>query len=125
MDLNQSILGTIKQMLGLPLEAMAFDEEITAYINSTFTPLAQLQVCNEGFTITGYTETWENLVNDVSLADMAKVYVYLKVRTIFDPPASSIVSDAMHSRLSELEWRLNVQAERLAQLAAESEETAI
>lgn len=122
MDLNQSILGSIKQMLGIVPTAMPFDDEIILHINSTFTPLAQLQVCDEGFNITGYTETWEDCINDPSLADMAKVYVYLRVRLIFDPPASSIVSDAMNSRLAELEWRLNIQAERKAQLAAESEE---
>lgn len=122
MDLNQSILGSIKQMLGIVPTAMPFDDEIILHINSTFTPLAQLQVCDEGFNITGYTETWEDCISDPSLADMAKVYIYLRVRLIFDPPASSIVSDAMNSRLAELEWRLNIQAERKAQLAAESEE---
>ena len=49
---------------------------------------------------------------DTTLLETVKAFIYMKVRMIFDPPASSVVADAFNSRIRELEWRLNVQAER-------------
>lgn len=118
MDLDQSILRTIKQMLGLTNELTAFDEELIVHINSVFTILNQLDVgSDDGFMITGYDETWSELTDQVTIATMVKEYIYLKVRMIFDPPASSVVSEAYNQRIAELEWRMNIQAERLAALA--------
>lgn len=118
MDLDQSILRTIKQMLGLTNELTAFDEELIVHINSVFTILNQLDVgSDDGFMITGYDETWSDLTDQVTIATMVKEYIYLKVRMIFDPPASSVVSEAYNQRIAELEWRMNIQAERLAALA--------
>lgn len=117
MDLEQSILASIKQMLGLPIEVKAFDEEIAAHINSVFTILNQLDIgSDDGFMITGYNETWAEYVDNITLATMVREFIYLKVRMIFDPPASSVVSDAYNQRIAELEWRMNIQAERLAAL---------
>lgn len=118
MNLDQSILGTIKQMLGLTNELTAFDEELIVHINSVFTILNQLDVgSDDGFMITGYDETWGDLTDQVTIATMVKEFIYLKVRMIFDPPASSVVSEAYNQRIAELEWRMNIQAERLAALA--------
>ena len=117
MDLEQSILASIKQMLGLPIEVKAFDEEIAAHINSVFTILNQLDIgSDDGFMITGYNETWAEYIDNITLAIMVREFIYLKVRMIFDPPASSVVSDAYNQRIAELEWRMNIQAERLAAL---------
>ena len=118
MDLDQSILNTIKHMLGLTDEINAFDEELIVHINGVFTILNQLDVGpDEGFMITGTDETWDQLTDQVSLATMVKELIYLKVRMIFDPPASSVVADAYNQRIAELEWRMNIQAERIAALA--------
>lgn len=117
MDLDQSILASIKQMLGIPDEITAFDEEIGSHINGVFTILNQLDVGSDDvFMINGYDETWAQYVDNISLATMVREFIYLKVRMIFDPPASSVVSDAYNQRIAELEWRMNIQAERLAAL---------
>lgn len=118
MNLEDSILRTIKLMLGLTDEITAYDEEIKVHINSLFTILNQLDVISDdGFRITGYDETWDQLTDQLTLAEMIKEFMYLKVRMVFDPPGSSVVSDAYNSRIAELEWRMNIQAERLAALA--------
>lgn len=117
MNLDDSILRTIKLMLGLTDDITAYDEEIKVHINSLFTILNQLDVISDdGFRISGYDETWGQLTDRLTLAEMVKEFMYLKVRMIFDPPGSSVVSDAYNSRISELEWRMNIQAERLAAL---------
>lgn len=118
MDLSQSILRTIKLMLGLNDDITAFDTELIVHINAVFTILNQLGVGpDEGFMIYGYDETWDQLTDQVPLATMVKELIYLKVRMIFDPPASSVVADAYNQRIAELEWRMNIQAERIAALA--------
>lgn len=117
MNLDDSILRTIKLMLGLTDDITAYDEEIKVHINSLFTILNQLDVISDdGFRISGYDETWGQLTDKLTLAEMVKEFMYLKVRMIFDPPGSSVVSDAYNSRIAELEWRMNIQAERLAAL---------
>ena len=79
MNLDQSILGTIKQMLGLTNELTAFDEELIVHINSVFTILNQLDVgSDDGFMITGYDETWSDLTDQVTIATMVKEFIYLK-----------------------------------------------
>ena len=43
--------------------------------------------------------------------EAVKTYMYLKVRLIFDPPTSGIVTESMNKMVSEYEWRLNVAAQ--------------
>lgn len=122
MELDQSILETIKKLLGLTNMITAFDEEITSHINSVFTTLNQLGVGpDEGYMINGYEQTWRDYVDNIQLATMVREFIYLKVRMIFDPPASSVVSDAYNQRTAEIEWRMNIQAEKIAAALAEKE----
>ena len=121
MDLDDSILVTIKHMLGITDEATAFDEQIVAHINATFMTLRQLQVIDPDgyFTIHGENESWRDLIDDVRLLDPVRDFIYLRVRLLFDPPASSVVADAYNHRLAEVEWRLNSEAEKIAAQAEE------
>ena len=108
-----SILMSIKKLLNIEPEESAFDTDIGMLINSTFMTLWQLGIGPDGgFHIDEANTKWSDFSEDQTLIDDVKIYVYLKVRMIFDPPASSIVSDAINSRISELEWRMNIQAEK-------------
>jgi hypothetical protein len=40
-----------------------------------------------------------------------KQYVYISVKIVFDPPASSAHLTALQNKLKELEWKLQVKAE--------------
>ena len=104
-----SILRTIKKMIGLPLKDFGqFDLDLIVHINAAFNTLTQLGVGPvEGFTITGLDEVWEDFVTDQRL-DMIKSYIYMKVRLAFDPPSSSTVIEAFNKQIAEFEWRLNV-----------------
>jgi len=109
---SESILNTIKTMLGLESDYTAFDTEILNHINSVFTTLTQIGVgATTGFYITGPTETWLNFVTDVATILSVKTYIYLKVKLLFDPPASSFVLDALSRQASEIEWRLQVKTD--------------
>ena len=108
-----SILQSIKKLLGLDENYDAFDNDVMMHINSVLMILTQLGVGpKNGFSITGEEETWENyLGEDISKLSAVKTYVYLKVKTMFDPTSSSVVNEATKEMLKELEWRLNSEVE--------------
>lgn len=108
-----SILQSIKKLLGLDENYDAFDDDVMMHINSVFMILTQLGVGpKNGFSITGEEETWgDYLGEDISKLSAVKTYVYLKVKTMFDPTSSSVVNEATKEMLKELEWRLNSEIE--------------
>lgn len=111
--MNDSILDTIKQLLGIQSDYTAFDTDIIVHINSAFMALNQLGVGpTECFSIDGSGEEWAEFVDESIDLEAVKTYIYLKVRTIFDPPSSSVVMESMNKNISEFEWRLNVQVEK-------------
>ena len=108
-----SILTSIKKLLGITEEYKHFDQDIIMHINSVFMILTQMGVGpEEGFTISDSTTTWNEFTNDDKKIEAVKSYIYLKVRLLFDPPASSSVMEAMNRSISEFEWRLNIAADK-------------
>ena len=107
----ESILTSIKKMLGIDEEYTHFDADIIMHINSVLMILTQLGVGPaEGFMIEDDTSTWANFVPEVNAAQLnaIKSYIFMKVKLIFDPPLSSAVIDSMNRQIAEFEWRLNV-----------------
>ena len=104
-----SILTSIKKLLGIEEEYTQFDADILMHINTVFLNLNQLGVGpEEGFLLENETDTWEDFIGDSNQLQAVKTYVYLKVKLLFDPPLSSSVVESMERMISELEWRLNV-----------------
>lgn len=104
-----SILTSVKKMLGIPEEYEQFDMDIIMHINSVLMILTQLGVGpEEGFAIADKTDEWDDFIGDNVLLELVKSYVYLKVRLIFDPPQSSSIIEAMNRQINEFEWRINV-----------------
>ena len=114
--MDDSILATIKKMLGLATEYTPFDQDIIVLINSQFMALHQLGVGpqdNKGFSINDYSAKWSDFLGDEINLNSVKQYIYMKVRMVFDPPGNSFVMDALKQQCQEIEWRLNVQAESI------------
>ena len=110
---DQSILMSIKKLLNVDEEDPAFDTDIGMLINAEFMTLHQLGIGpDDGFSIHEADTKWTDFSNDQTLIESVKTYIYMKVRMIFDPPASSVVADAFNARIHELEFRMNAQAER-------------
>ena len=108
----ESILTSIKKLLGITEEYDQFDPDIIMHINSVFMILTQLGVGPaEGFSIEDDTTVWTDFIQDVKKLESVKTYIYLKVKLAFDPPLSSAVIESMNRLINELEWRLNVAAE--------------
>lgn len=108
-----SILVSIKKLLGIAADYTHFDPDIIMHINSAFSVLTQLGVGPpDGFRIDDDVKTWNDFISDTIRLDAVKSYVYLKVSLMFDPPTSSAILSARERQISELEWRLNVAAEQ-------------
>lgn len=107
----ESILTSIKKMLGIAEEYEHFDQDIIMHINSVFMILKQLGVGPaEGFIIEDSNAKWSDFIGDKNF-ESVKTYIYLKVKQIFDPSLSSSATDASNRIISELESRLNIEYE--------------
>lgn len=103
-----SILTSIKKLLGIAEDYKHFDNDLIMHINSVFMVLTQLGVGpKEGFYIEDDGKSWSDFVSDQSQLQAIKSYMSMKVRLMFDPPTSSAVTEAMNRMISEFEWRLN------------------
>lgn len=104
-----SILTSVKKMLGIVEEYTHFDDILIAHINSVFMILTQMGVGPaEGFSIVDGTATWDEFGIKNQPIEAVKSYMYRKVQLMFDPPISSAVAESANRTISELEWRLNV-----------------
>lgn len=109
----ESILTSIKKLLGIAEEYTHFDNDIIMHINSVFTTLTQLGVGpSEGFFIEDDSTYWTDFMEDMTKIQAVKTYIYLKVKLVFDPGSVGSSTLAAYERqINELEWRLNVIAE--------------
>lgn len=110
--MEESILISIKKLLGISKDYKNFDADIIMNINTVFTTLNQLGVGpEEGFMIENETNTWDEFIDDDTKFNSIKTYIYLKVKLVFDPPLNSAILEANKQIINELEWRLNTEAE--------------
>lgn len=108
----ESILTSIKKLLGITEEYENFDADIIMHINSVLMILTQIGVGPpEGFFIQDETSTWADFVPDTMKIEAIKSYMYLKVKLLFDPPLSSAVMESYNRQIGELEWRITSEAE--------------
>lgn len=111
----ESILTSIKKMLGIAEEYEHFDSDIIMHINSVFMTLTQLGVGpSDGFYINDKESIWNDFTIDINKLQAVKTYVYLKVRLVFDSASlGSATISAYERQIQELEWRLNIGAESM------------
>ena len=119
---TESILNTIKKMLGIEANYAAFDVDVAVNINAALMTLNQLGVGpSGGFVVTNEDQTWIDFLGTYTDLEAVKTYIFLKVKGVFDPPTSSTVLEAMNRSASELEWRIRTQVEFLSAAGGEQE----
>lgn len=107
---DKSILKTIRRMMGPSEDYDYFDMELIIHINAAFSRLCQLGVGPETpFRISGLEEEWTDFIGE-GFQEEVKQYIYLSVKNIFDPPASSSVMNAYKEQIDKLEWLLRETA---------------
>ena len=107
--MSESILTSIKKMLGVDEEYTHFDAHIMMHINTVLMILYQLGVGpSPPISISDASTTWSALLGDAADLAGVKTYIYAKVKMVFDPPQSSALAEALNKTINEMEWRLNV-----------------
>ena len=110
---EESILKSIRKLIGPEEDYTHFDPDIAMHINSAINRLFQLGVeAAGGFRVTSVEDTWGDLFgSDADVIDMCKTFVYYKVKMGFDSPTSSIAADAIKGEIEKLEWLISVWVE--------------
>lgn len=106
--LNDSILETIRQMVGLSLYDEAFDLDLIIHINTFLSVISnQFGIGKKGFSISDESATWHDFLGDKEhLYAPVKTYLYIKVKSVFDSSASSVMAQTLKEEAKELEWRM-------------------
>ena len=107
--MTDSIFSSVKKVVGLLGDDGSFDEDILLHINSVVSTLRQLGLSIPAdFYVRDDVQTWRDLLGEFRDLDLVKSYMTMKVRLMFDPPASSFGLASMTEMVKELEWRINV-----------------
>ena len=109
---SNSILSSIKDLLGIDDDMTVFDTEIIQHINAAFTTIHQLGVGpDDGFFIENGEDIWDDFSSDPKLVNLARSYIYKKVRLAFDPPTNSFLNTSIENQIKEDEFRINMYGE--------------
>lgn len=110
--MDESILTSIKKLLGPDEEETHFDQDIITHINTAILALTQNGVGpQDGFFIEDKTATWSDFISEPKKFQAVKTFIYIKVKLVFDPPPSASLVTAFEQSADEWLWRLNVNAE--------------
>lgn len=110
-ELSDSILSSVKKLIGISEDDKSFDLDIMLNINAASSTLFQLGVLEKPYTVTSKEDLYEDLIPNGTedVVNQIKMYFVYKVRLGFD---SSTLSGAMIEVLKEMikesEWRLMV-----------------
>lgn len=110
-ELSDSILSSVKKLIGVSEDDKSFDLDIMLNINAASSTLFQLGVLEKPYTVTSKEDLYEDLIPNGTedVVNQIKMYFVYKVRLGFD---SSTLSGAMIEVLKEMikesEWRLMV-----------------
>ncbi len=113
---SMTILETVKDMIGPSIDYDVFDDTLLVHINSFFEVLTQCGVGpSEGFHVTK-TSKWDDFLTEGKLFNMAKDYIQIRTRLVFDPPTSSSAVQILTDTYKEMEWRMYVEADSMRRL---------
>ena len=110
--MSDSILISTKKALDVPEDYDVFDSSILMHINSVFSTLTQLGIGPAiGYEIEDSIPTWSQYFNGNARLNFIKSYMFLRVRSLFDPAGSRFILSALEAHIKELEWRISVERE--------------
>lgn len=117
--MDESILNTVKKMMGIHSTDTSFDQDLIVNINTVLSILYQIGVGKAAFSISDDSETWEDLLGAPGNLELVKTYVFMRVHMMFDPPTGS-VGESINNIISELEWRISVAVDPITTFMEDS-----
>ena len=106
--MDESILDSVKDILGIDRENFDFDRDLVLAINAVLAILHQEGLADEYYRIKDNSTTWDDILLDKQTPEaisMIQQWVGLRTKLIFDPPTSSVLMQALQDNIAELEWR--------------------
>lgn len=111
---DTSILKDIATLCGIPDGCKDFDQALILHCNSVFSGLTQMGLGPiTGFYIMDNSSFWSDIIPDEVNLHNVKTYIYLKVKSLFDPPANATLISSMNEQIQELEWRIRMELETM------------
>lgn len=109
-DITNSVLSSVKKLIGIPEDEESFDIDVILNINAASSTLFQLGVLERPYTITSKEDTYDDLIPGVSedVINQIKMYFVYKTRLGFDPPSSATVTEVLKEMIKEAEYRLMI-----------------
>lgn len=111
--MEESILSTIRGMVGPDVDYGAFDIDLITHINTFLGILNQNGIGTKDFYIEDEDTTWADFLGQEpkGIYNGVKTYIYLNTRLVFDCPSNSTMVQEMKAKSDELLWRLREQHE--------------
>ena len=110
--MEESILTSIKKLLGISGDDTSFDLDIIIAINSSLSVLTQIGIGpREGLRITDASTKWVSFLPDEPKWSLVKDYIYMKSRLLFDPPTNATLIQSLKDSIAEAEYRLKIESE--------------
>lgn len=107
--MENSIVKSTKEILGLGTSYAPFDLSVITFINAAFAKLHQLGVGpTNGYFVSDEAATWDALSLSPPMLNQVKTFVFLEVKRLFDPPGTSFHLAAVEKQIEELVWRISV-----------------
>lgn len=110
-ELSNSILSSVKKLIGISEDEKSFDLDIMLNINAASSTLYQLGVLQKPFTVTSKEDTYGDLLPGGSedIINQIKMYFVYKTRLGFDSSTlSGTVIDVINNMIKEAEYRLMI-----------------
>lgn len=110
-NLSDSILSSVKKLIGTPIEDTSFDLDIMLNINAASSTLYQLGVLKKPFTVTSKDDTYDDLIPEGTedVVNQIKMYFVYKTRLGFDSSTlSSAMIEVIKEMIREAEYRLQI-----------------
>lgn len=110
-ELSDSILSSVKKLIGISEDDESFDLDIMLNINAASSTLYQLGVIQNPFTVTSKDDTYDDLLPGGSedVVNQIKMYFVYKTRLGFDSSTlSGTLIEVIKELIKEAEWRLMV-----------------
>lgn len=110
-NISDSILSSVKKLIGISEEDESFDLDIMLNINAAAAVLFQLGVLKKPFTVTSKEDIYEDMIpgGTEDVVNQIKMYFVYKTRLGFDSSTmSATVIEVVKELIRETEWRLQV-----------------
>lgn len=110
-ELSDSILSSVKKLIGIMEDDTSFDVDIILNINAAFVVLYQLGVLKKSYTISSKDDTYQDLIPDgrEDTINLIKMYLFYKTKLGFDSSTiSNSIIDVLKQMIDETEYRLMI-----------------